>query len=146
MSGLSFSMRSGVVGAFTIVLICAALPNRRAAGAASRNDESEIVGNWSGESICQVKSSPCRDEKVIYRITMSRKPGKVNVSADKIVGGSPVNMGTIEFTYDRKNGTLINESSNGVWKLLIHGKTMEGTLTLSDKTLYRRVNLRKAER
>jgi hypothetical protein len=73
---------------------------------------------------------------------MSRKPGKVNVSADKIVGGSPVNMGTIEFTYDRKNGTLINESSSGVWKLLIHGKTMEGTLTLSDKTLYRRVNLR----
>jgi hypothetical protein len=105
-------------------------------------DSAQILGKWSGESICQVKNSPCRDEKVIYHLAKSKEPDKVNVSADKIVDGSPVNMGSIEFIYDRKNQTLISESSRGVWKFIVHGKSMEGTLTLPDKTLYRRIILR----
>jgi hypothetical protein len=115
------------------------------ARAAPDLDSAQILGHWSGESICQVKNSPCHDEKVIYHLAKSKEPGKVNVSADKIVDGSPVNMGSIEFLYDKENRTLISESTSGVWKFMVHGKSMEGTLTLPDKTLYRRVILRKED-
>jgi hypothetical protein len=108
-------------------------------------DEEALVGNWSGESLCQAKNSPCQDEKVVYHISQSREPGKVKVSADKIVDGKVINMGTVDFTYDKKDGTLVNETSGRVWKFTVKGNTMQGALTLPDKTIYRRIMLKKEQ-
>jgi hypothetical protein len=108
-------------------------------------DEEALAGNWSGESLCQAKNSPCQDEKVVYHISQSREPGKVKASADKIVDGKVINMGTIDFTYDKKDGTLVNETSGRVWKFTVKGNTMQGALTLPDKTIYRRVTLKKEQ-
>src|SRR5215467_6521964 len=62
-------------------------------------DEAQLIGNWLGDSICQVKNSPCHDEKVVYHIAKGSDPDHVTVSADKIVDGKPINMGTGYYTY-----------------------------------------------
>src|SRR5215470_18631628 len=108
-------------------------------------DEESLTGNWSGEFLCQAKNSPCQDEKVVYHISQSSEPGKVKVSADKIVDGKVINMGTLDFTYDKKDGTLVNETSGRVWRFTVKGNTMQGALTLPDKTISRRVTLKKEQ-
>jgi len=119
--------------------------NAALGNAAVAQDEAQLFGNWTGESICQVQSSPCHDEHVIYHISKGQTAGQVSVSADKIVAGKPVNMGTGDYTYDRDSGTLLQENAGRVWKLMVKGNTMTGTLTLPDKTIYRRVTLKKEE-
>ena len=108
------------------------------------DDESKLVGNWSGESKCTGARSACHDETVVYHIAkLSGKPGWMSVSADKIVNGQPVNMGTLQFQYDPANHTLTCEYSQGVWRFKVDGFNMEGTLTLTDKTVGRQVKLKK---
>jgi hypothetical protein len=141
-----FLKQSCPLAAIAFAVICVSLltlPNR--ARVSSDTGDSEIVGNWSGDSICQVANSACQNEKVVYHIAMAKDAGKLTVQADKIVAGSPVSMGSIDFDYDKRNGTLINRSSRGVWKFMMHGKSMDGTLTLPDTTVYRKVTLRKDE-
>ena len=104
--------------------------------------ESNLFGDWTGDSVCQVKNSPCHDEKVVYHISKGKGANHVSVSADKIVDGKPVNMGTIDFTYEPKEGTLVSDD-HGHWEFAIKGNRMEGTLSLPDKTLYRKVTLTK---
>ena len=106
-------------------------------------DEAQLIGDWTGDSICQVKNSPCHDEKVVYHIVKGRDPDHVTISADKIVDGKAINMGTGDYTYNRSNGTLLNETEGRVWKFTVKGNAMEGTLTMPDKTVYRRVTLKK---
>lgn len=111
----------------------------------SKAAQDELLGDWAGDSICQVKDSPCQDEKVVYHIAKGNDPDQVIVSADKIVNGKAVNMGTIIYTYDRSTGTLLNETGGRVWKFTVKGNQMEGTLTMPDKTVYRRMSLKKTE-
>ena len=111
--------------------------------AAQGPDESQLFGDWRGESICQVRDSPCHDEKVVYHISKGKERGTIVVSADKIVDGRQVNMGSGDYQYDERTGTLTNETGGRVWKLIVKGNSLEGTLTLANKTVYRRVTLRK---
>jgi hypothetical protein len=108
-------------------------------------DEAQLIGDWTGDSICQVKNSPCHDEKVVYHIAKGSDLDHVRVSADKIVDGRAINMGTGDYTYNRSNSTLLNETAGRVWKFTINGNRMEGTLTMPDNTVYRRVTLKKKE-
>jgi hypothetical protein len=108
-------------------------------------DEAQLIGDWTGDSICQVKNSPCHDEKVVYHIAKGSDLDHVRVSADKIVDGRAINMGTGDYTYNRSNSTLLNETAGRIWKFTINGNRMEGTLTMPDNTVYRRVTLKKKE-
>ena len=104
--------------------------------------QTNVIGDWSGESICQVKNSPCHDEKVVYHISKGSGPDRIVVDADKIVDGKPENMGTLDFKYDAKDETLVSEQY-GHWVFYIKGNKMDGTLTNTDGTLYRKVSLTK---
>jgi hypothetical protein len=104
-----------------------------------------LIGTWTGESICQVKDSPCRDERVVYHVKRGNKPGIVSITADKIVDGKAITMGTLDYTYDNGTGTLLNETDGRVWKFRVQGKKMDGTLTLADGRLYRQATLKKAD-
>ena len=106
-------------------------------------DAAQLFGNWTGESLCQVKNSPCHDEKVVYHISKSKDPGKVTITADKIVQDKAITMGTEDFLYDEKTRTLVNKTEHGVWKFTVKEDQMSGTLTLPDGTIYRRVSLKK---
>ena len=109
----------------------------------------DLVGNWTGKSICVGNRPACHDEQVIYRITKAPDPaGKVTITADKIVNGKPELMGVLDFKYDSEKQTLVCDftrgNTHGLWELTVKGNTMEGTLmVLPDKTLVRRIKVQK---
>ena len=102
-----------------------------------------LVGDWKGESICQVKNSPCHDEIVVYHIKKENDPGKFQADADKIVNGQLQNMGTLHFIYDQKNKTFTCIFKNGTFKFIIKDDRMEGSLIMTDKVLYRLISFKK---
>jgi hypothetical protein len=120
-----------------------AIGSRDSDGLMAVQDAELLYGSWVGESICQVKESACHDEKALYIVGKSDAPGKVSVTADKIVDGKPVEMGTMDFSYNPKTGVLYAEYKYGAWKFTVKGEKMEGTLTTPDKVVFRRVTLNK---
>jgi hypothetical protein len=106
--------------------------------------QSTVAGTWRGESVCVTEASACRNENVVYYIKdVADRPGVVLIQADKIVDGKAVTMGTGEWRHDRDRHTLEWHTGQGVWLLTISGNRMEGTLTLADKTVFRKMMLEK---
>ena len=105
-----------------------------------------IAGIWRGQSSCTQKESACHDETVVYRFSpLQEKPGSFSVSADKIVDGKAVNMGTLEFQYVVDEQVLECRYAQGVWRLSVDGEKMDGTLTRPDGSVFRRLLLRKTQ-
>ena len=103
-----------------------------------------IAGIWRGQSTCEQKEPACRKETVVYRFSpLQDEPGSFSVSADKIVDGKAVNMGTLEFRYVEDQHALVCEYAQGVWRLSVDEEKMEGTLTRPDGSIFRRVALHK---
>lgn len=108
-------------------------------------DESTIVGDWRGDSVCVPRESACRDEDSLYHVTrLAEKPGWFSMKLDKIVDGKPVTMGTVECSYDSGKKSLGCQFPRGAFQLTLQGNKMEGAMTLSDGTLWRRISLRKS--
>jgi hypothetical protein len=115
------------------------------------NDISNLIGNWSGESLCvnRDKFPACHDEQVVYRTVKS--PGKSNgltITMDKIVNGKPETMGVLDFAYNAQKQTLAGEFARnnvrGIFELTVKGDLMEGTLSiLPERTLVRRIKVKK---
>ena len=61
-----------------------------------------LVGDWKGTSLCQVKNSPCHDEKVVYHISKGSSDDSYQVDASKIIDGKEDSMGILNFTFDVK--------------------------------------------
>jgi hypothetical protein len=112
---------------------------------ANADDESQLLGDWKGESIVVAESSVAKDEVVVWHISKAKEAGKVRVTADKIVNGRSITMGTSEWVYDRTKRTITWKNKVGVWKLSVDGNTMKGTLTLTDRTVFRRVSLQRSD-
>ena len=128
----------------TALFIFIAVIESASAQGAAQDEVSRFLGQWHGDSSCVAQSTACRDETVVYKITkLPEKSGYVSVTADKIVSGNAVNMGTLQFRYDRDQHILVCEYSQGIWRLKAEGAKMEGTLSRPDKTVFRRVTLRK---
>lgn len=107
---------------------------------------SGIAGTWRGESLCTTDASACHNEKVVYYIKdVPERPNVVVIQADKIVDGKAITMGTGEWQHDRAQHTLEWRSSRQVWLLKVTGSRIEGTLTLADGTVFRRMTLAKDE-
>jgi hypothetical protein len=105
-----------------------------------------VAGGWRGPSTCQVKPSACNDEDSLYHFArMEKKPGWYSLQADKIVEGKPVNMGTLECEYASSKHSLVCNFPKGVLEFAIEGKTMQGTMKLTDGTLWRKLSLTKVE-
>ena len=141
--------KSVAVAAITFAAFLVLVTHLSLTPIAANDDGSNLIGKWTGDSICVGPFPSCHDEKVIYYI---EKPpdasGKVTIVADKIVDGKPELMGVLDFKYDPGKGTLVCDftrgSTHGVWEFTIKGNTMEGTLiVLPDKILARRVRLKK---
>jgi hypothetical protein len=111
----------------------------------------EIVGTWSGSSVCVDRQAApaCNDEQVIYEINASPgKPGTVTAKADKVADRKRVSMGVLEFTHDAKSGSWTSEfdtpRSHALWRLTVNDAILTGTLTLlPSRAVVRKVDLRK---
>jgi hypothetical protein len=108
-------------------------------------DDSVVVGDWRGDSICVVRKSACHDEDSLYHVTrLVEKPGWFSMKLDKIVDGKPVTMGTVECSYDSAKQTLSCEFARGAFRFTIQGNKMEGSMTLTDGSLWRKISLKKS--
>ncbi len=114
----------------------------------------DLLGDWTGESKCVGSNPYCHDEVVVYHLTRSQKePGKINLSADKIVNGKPDFMGEFDMTFDAEKMTLTAEfdikrtGGKGVWLFKIDGDKMDGTLTaLPENEIGRKVHVERKKK
>lgn len=101
------------------------------------------VGDWLGDSICVVRPSACNDEKALYRIQkLGDKPNHFSLQAGKIVNGQAVDMGTVDCAYAPEKRALTCEFAKGAVHLNLQDNRMEGTMNLTDGTLWRNITLR----
>ena len=120
------------------ILFCGGLVGSIAQDCGSGTPE----GIWRGESKCATDAPSCHDEQVVYTIeAIANTPNQVTVRADKIVDGKAITMGSGPWNYDSKRQTLSFESSGRLWLLALHCNEIEGTLTLPDHVVFRRMAL-----
>jgi len=131
-----------------LIVVCLAL---RFALAAGTQQFSSLSGDWTGESICVGEVGACKDEQVVYHVSVDpTDPTKVKIGADKIVNGKPDFMGDIDLKYDARNSTLTGELNGpryrGVWDFTVKGNMMWGTLSLlPEKRIVRQIRVTKTE-
>jgi len=101
------------------------------------------VGVWRGLSKCVVKPSSCTDEDSVYRVTaVPKSSDRVTLSANKIVDGAEVNMGTSECMFVEKDHVLDCPLPNGnSLQLTVKGDAIDGRYQLADGTLWRKISL-----
>jgi hypothetical protein len=115
-------------------------------GLAQASKEDKISGTWKGTSVCQVKDSPCQDEVVVYYFTRSPATGIYTVQMNKVVNNEEEEMAELDFSYNAASKTLLckrDDRFRSVWKFEVKGKTMLGSLTINEKTLYRIIQVQK---
>jgi hypothetical protein len=110
---------------------------------ATFQEDDLVAGNWSGVSICQQKNSACHDELAFYHIYKTKNPLIYRIDGYKIVNKDTVDMGTLDFNYDRVNQILTYINNNSEWRMNITGNKMEGELWTSEKILFRKIHLKK---
>jgi hypothetical protein len=112
--------------------------------AAIHDSQSQIAGTWRGNSECVLKTSPCRDEINVYRFSeVAGKPGCFSGVGSKLVNGKEISMGALDWNYDAEKHILKSENSGATFRLVVDGSRIEGSLTLADNTVYRRIHLKK---
>jgi len=113
-------------------------------GQDSGRSASQLPGDWRGSSVCQVRESACRDEDSLYHLArIAEKPNRFSVNGEKIVDGKATSMGAVECSYDAAKSVLTCDLPRGVLRFTIEGNKMEGTMTLPDGTLWRKLSLTK---
>jgi hypothetical protein len=116
-----------------------------AAQTASANN-SAILGDWHGTSLCLVKPSACHDEEALYHVKSAPdKPGKLSLQADKIVNGKPEAMGDADCNYDADKKFLRCDFARGYVELTLEGDRLEGAMFLMDKTRWRDLKLKRVK-
>ena len=112
---------------------------------------SSLIGDWTGESICVGDIGACKDEQVLYHISVDPADAtKVKIAADKIVNGKPEFMGDILLKYDAAQNTLVGNLETprfrGVWEFTVKGNMMWGTLSLlPERRIGRQIRVTKNE-
>lgn len=99
----------------------------------------EPVGTWRGTSLCQVRPSACRDERVVFRITRTPTRDSLALDGRKIVDGAEVEMGVLGCRFDAPSARLTCPLSDAVWQFTARGDSLVGELRLSDGTKVRDV-------
>ena len=136
----------GISLAAALVAGVFAMAQNAPANSASGGAEAKLAGTWRGDSVCVERGTACHDEVAVYRITaIPGKSGYVMVSGGKVVDGKEIVMGTGEGRYDSAKRTLSVELPRGVITLKADGDKLEGAYVLPDKTVLRRITLKRAE-
>ena len=78
----------------------------------------------------------------VYRFSrIAGRSNQFSVTASKVVEGKEIVMGSGEWKYDEKMKVV--KSDTPVIRMAVDGRKMEGTLSLANGTVYRRIYLEK---
>ena len=101
-------------------------------------------GTWKGESTCLVRPSGCNDEESVYRFSKALQENQVTLSANKIVNGKEINMGTGLCEYRAAKSVVECPLPNGsTIHFDVAGDAMQGTMKLKDGKPWRKIRLRR---
>ena len=130
----------------SLVLAVVAFPQKPPAHGSGGDEESRLPGTWRGDSLCAEKGTSCHDEIAVYRIaSIPSKPGYLMVTGGKVVDGKEIVMGAGQWRHDSAKRTLTVELPRGVNTLKVDGDKLEGAFLLPDKTVFRRITLKKSD-
>lgn len=109
------------------------------------DNDRDVVGDWEGESLCTIKDSPCHDEHVVYHLKRDEKDqAKLEMSANKIVNGEELYMGSLQCRYSATSEELnCHYKKDDRWDFKVSGDEMTGTLIIPENKLYRKISVRR---
>jgi hypothetical protein len=104
-----------------------------------------VLGSWKGSSVCQVKSSPCHDETVVYQVTPGATGETFRIGMSKIVDGKEVSMGNIDCKNGAERGAAVCKvNDDTVWSWKLDGEVWNGTLMYHGE-LFRKIRATRAQ-
>jgi hypothetical protein len=106
--------------------------------------EASFVGVWKGDSVCQIKDSPCHDEVSVYYVSKSAEPNSFQMKMNKMVDSKEETMGTVNCRPGSDNGSYVcrlNELATWTWRL--DKDVLDGNLEYRGQ-LYRKIHLTRA--
>lgn len=130
----------------SFVPVAVAIPQNAPANASTAREERKLEGTWRGDSLCVEKGTACHDEVAVYRIAaIPGKRGFLMVTGGKVVDCKEIVIGSGEWRYDSGKRTLTGELPRGVITLKLDGDKLDGAFVLPDKTVLRRITLKKSD-
>ena len=108
---------------------------------APAGEEPSFTGVWKGDSVCQIKDSPCHDEASVYYVSRGAEPNTFQMKMNKIVQGKEETMGAVNCRTDSTAGSYVcrlNDLSTWTWHLNKGG--LDGEMLYRGQ-LYRKIHL-----
>jgi hypothetical protein len=109
------------------------------------SEDPSFAGVWKGDSVCQIKDSPCHDEASVYYVSKNTEPNSFQMKMNKMVDGKEVTMGTVSCKACSNSGSYVcrlNDFSTWTWRL--NKNVLDGDLQYRGQ-LYRKIHLIRAE-
>ena len=125
---------------FSILLV---EPNTLYSSATSGEDAS-FAGVWKGDSVCQIKDSPCHDETSVYYVSKGTEPNDFQMKMNKVVNGREETMGRVNCKADSNTASYVchlNDLATWTWRL--SKGVLDGELQYRGH-LYRKIHLIRA--
>ena len=139
-------MQLSIGTAVALVLLAAT----GASPAGTDHAPTELIGTWTGTSICTDRevAPACKDEVVVYEFSAGKEAATVHWKADKIVDGKRQPMGEMEVAYDAADacwkGEFVSARAHVVWCLAAEAEQLKGTAwLLPGKRTVRKVEAQK---
>src|SRR5260370_36719955 len=130
---ITLGISLGICLAGALVPKVLAIPQNSPPNSSSAGEESRLAGTWRGDSLCVEKGTACHDEIAVYRIAaIPGKRGYLLVTGGKVVDGKEIVMASGEWRYDSGKHTPT-------------GQLPRATFTPPDKTVLRRITLKKSD-
>lgn len=108
-------------------------------------DNASFAGVWKGDSVCQIKDSPCHDEASVYYVSKGAESSSFQMKMNKVVAGKEETMGTVNCKAGSDTGSYIcrlNDPSTWTW--LLTKDVLDGELQYRGQ-LYRKIHLIRVE-
>jgi hypothetical protein len=107
--------------------------------------DASFTGVWKGDSVCQIKDSPCHDEASAYHVSKDAEPNSFQMNMNKVVDGKEVTMGIVNCKVGSVTGSYVcrlNDFATWTWHL--NKDVLDGELQYRGQ-LYRKIHLIRAE-
>ena len=99
-----------------------------------------FIGVWEGDSLCQIKDSPCHDEASVYYVSPGSEPNTFQMKMNKIVEGKEETMGTVNCKASNAGSYVCRLNATSTWTWRLNKDSLDGDLQYRGQ-LYRKIHL-----
>jgi hypothetical protein len=112
---------------------------------ATSGEDSSFTGVWKGDSVCQIKDSPCHDEPSVYYVTKGSEPNSFQMKMNKIIEGKEVTLGTVGCVADSSSAPLVCRlNSLSTWTWHLNKDVLDGEMQYRGQ-IYRKIHMVRAQ-